>query len=340
MASTRKRTVRLVVLGLIVVFVVGGLILTAPKHVMIDAGIQVGEEVMLMSQGTSLAASFLGPAPSTAASNPVPGVVMITGSGAYSYRTSWKTGEFPIWKNIAEAFLAKGYAVLLLEKKGVNRSGGHWEKQSFSDRADDAIAGVRYLKTRPGIDPARVGVCGHSQGGWIVQLAAANAPGEVAFAVSLAGPNISVKQQIIDDLSNEWRCRGLAEAKVARKAKWQRTKLGLYGAVSKVVKIGPLGGIINYDPEAENIAARIRCPLLAIYGEYDPLVMPASNIALLEKGLAAGGHMSHKVVVVPRASHGFVQKNGICPQPFNGVPPMVPEFFAAIADWDPFFRRS
>jgi len=50
--------------------------------------------------------------------------------------------------------------------------------------------------------------------------------------------------------------------------------------------------------------------------------------------------MRHKIVVVPRASHGFVQKNGICPQQFDGVPPMVPEIFAAIADWDPFFRRS
>ncbi|HPW18778.1 MAG TPA: alpha/beta fold hydrolase [Candidatus Aminicenantes bacterium] len=336
MNSNKKWTVVRMLLALIVVFIAAGLILAAPKHVTIDAGIAVGEEIMLTSQGTDLAASFLAPAAAAGSGAPVPGVVMITGSGAYSYRTSWKPGEFPIWKNIAEAFLAKGYAVLLLEKKGVNRSGGHWETQSFRDRADDAIAGVRYLKGRAGIDPSRVGVCGHSQGGWIVQLAAAAAPGEIAFAVSLAGPNISVKQQIVDDVSNEWRCRGLAEAKVARKARWQRTKLGLYGAASRVVKIGPLGRIINYDPEAEKVAARIRCPLLAVYGEYDSLVMPASNIALLEKGLAAGGHDAYTIVLVPRASHGFVRKDGICPQEFKDVPAMAPELFAAIAAWDPF----
>jgi hypothetical protein len=330
MIIRRKKLIPFLVLA---VLFVAGWIITAPRHATIDGGIPIGEEVLLSSQGTPLAASFLKP---EAAKGPVPGVVMVVGSGSYSYRSSWKPGAFPLWKNISETFLAKGYAVLLLEKKGVNRSGGHWETQTFRDRADDAIAGVRYLRARFDIDPARVGVCGHSQGGWIVQLAAAEDPAEIAFAVSLAGPNISVKQQIIDDQANEWRCSGIAEAKVARKCKWLRTKLDLLGAFSRVARIGSLSRIIDYDPEAENVPARIKCPLLAVYGEYDSLVEPNGNIPLLEKGLAAGGNTRAKIVVVPRGSHGFVQKNGICPQEFKDVPSQAPEFFAAIAAWDPF----
>lgn len=329
----RKRKKLLLVLLVLVVVVVAGVIMSAPRHAQIDASIPVGEEVMLASQGTPLAASFLKP---EGASGRTPGVVMITGSGSYSYRTSWKPGEFPIWKNITEAFLAKGYAVLLLEKKGVNRSGGHWETQTFFDRAYDAVSGVRYLKTRADIDPARVGVCGHSQGGWIVQLAAAEYPGEIAFAVSLAGPNISVIQQVIDDQANEWRCKGVPEAKVASKSKWLRTKLNFYGSVSHVVKIGVLSRLINFDPEAENVPARIQCPILALYGEYDSLVEPKGNIPLLERGLTKGGNTRYKIVVVPGGSHGFVRKKGICPQQFDGVPPQAPEFFAALAAWDPF----
>ncbi len=329
----RKRKKLVVILLALAAVVAAGVVLTAPRHAQIDANIPVGEDVMMASQGTPLAASFLRP---DGAAGRIPGVVMITGSGSYSYRTSWKPGEFPIWKNITEAFLAKGYAVLLLEKKGVNRSGGHWETQTFYDRADDAVAGIRYLKSRPDIDPARVGVCGHSQGGWIVQLAAAEYPEEVAFAVSLAGPNISVIQQVIDDQANEWRCKGVPEAKVAGKTKWLRTKLNIYGSVSRVVKIGVLSRLINYDPEAENVPARIKCPILALYGEYDSLVEPKGNIPLLEKGLAAGGNTRGRIVVVPGGSHGFVRKKGICPQQFDGVPPQAPEFFAAIAAWDPF----
>ena len=317
----------------VAVLIVIALVMTAPKYAQIDPGIAIGEDVMMTSQGTPLAASFLLP---QGATGPVPGVVMITGSGSYTYRTSWKPEEFPMWKNITEAFLAKGWAVLLLEKKGVNKSGGHWETQDFHDRADDAVVGVRYLKTRPEIDPARVGVCGHSQGGWISQLAAAEYPDEIAFAVSLAGPNISVIQQVIDDQANEWRCKGVAEEKVVRKSRWLRTRLHLYGAVSRLVKLGPLGHLINYDPEKLNVAARIKCPILAIYGEYDALVEPKGNVPLLERGLAAGGNTRGTIVIVPRGSHGFIRKDGICPQQFKDVPGQAPEFFAAIAAWNPF----
>ncbi len=333
MSSKRKKTVLRIALAALALLIIVGFILTRPRHALIDGDIPVGEEVLLPSQGTPLAASFLKP---EGAAGPVPGVVMVVGSGSYSYRTSWKGGEFPLWKNISEAFLAKGYAVLLLEKKGVNRSGGHWETQTFRDRAQNAIPGVRYLRARAEVDPARVGLCGHSQGGWIVQLAAAEHPSEIAFAVSLAGPNISVIQQVIDDQANEWRCAGVAEDKVARKSKRLRAKLNLYGAVSRLVKIGDLSRIIDYDPEAENVPARIKCPLLAVYGELDPLVEPKGNIPLLEKGLAAGGNTRYKIVIVPSGSHGFVRKKGICPQKYDGVPSQAPEFFAALAAWDPF----
>ena len=115
-----------------------------------------------------------------------------------------------------------------------------------------------------------------------------------------------------------------------------RAKLKIYAAVSRLVKIRALSRILDYDPEAENIAARIERPLLAVYGEYDSLVMPESNIALLKKGLAAGGHTRHEIVIVPGGSHGFVRKEGICPQEFDEVPRPAPEFFEALAAWDPF----
>lgn len=329
-----KKRKRLLILGVAAV-VLGAayFILAAPGHTQIDQGIVLGEEVMMTSQGTPLAGSFLKP---EAAAGPVPGVVMIVGSGSYSYRSSWVPDAFPIWKNISEAFLAKGYAVLLLEKKGVNRSGGHWQNQTFFDRSQDAIAGVRYLRARPEIDPAKVGVCGHSQGGWIVQLAAAEFPDEIDFVVNLAGPNISVKQQVIDDSENEWRCAGVPEAKVAGKSRWLRTKLNFLSGLSRVVKIGYLSWVINYDPEAENVPARIKCPILAVYGENDNLVMPKSNIPLLEKGLRAGGNTRYRIVVIPCGSHGFVRKPSLCPFNFDKTPQLAPEFFEALAAWDPF----
>ena len=65
-------------------------------------------------------------------------------------------------------------------------------------------------------------------------------------------------------------------------------------------------------------------------------VPPKGNILLLEKRLAAGGNARGTIVVVPRGSHGFVRKDGRCPQKFKDVPRQAPELFEALAAWDPF----
>jgi pimeloyl-ACP methyl ester carboxylesterase len=323
---------RYLLLGMAVLVLAGAVFLyLPPRPVLIASDMDVGEHVRIPAPSGFLAASLLKP---TARSAKTPGVVMIVGSGSYSFRSSWKPGAFALWKGIAEAFLTKKYAVLLLEKRGVNGSEGHWQYQTFENRSEDAIAGVRYLRTRADIDPARVGICGHSQGGWVVQLAAAQFPAEVAFIVCLAGANVSVKQQIIDDQMNEWRCAGLKEAKVKKKARWLRQKLDFYGLLSHVVKIGYLSRIINYDPA--DVAAHIRCPILAIYGENDVLVPPGTNRRILREGLEKGRNTNFRIVTIPGGSHGFVRIPGKCPDWNKVEVRLAPEFLEAIAGWDPF----
>lgn len=302
-----------------------------PRPVRIDWDIRVGEDVRIPAPEGSLAGSLLRPTSGTA---PTPAVVMITGSGSYSYRKSFQPEVPALWKAAAEAFLEKGWLVLFLEKRGVNGSEGSWKRQSFAGRAEDAIAGVRYLRGRPEVNPDRIGLCGHSQGGWIVQLAAALYPDEVAFVVSLAGPNISVRQQVIDDRVNEWRCAGTGEDSIRKKEERLRKRLGLYAGLSRVVKIGYLSRILDYNPAG--IASRIRCPILALYGEHDTLVLPETNAALLQAGLEKGGNGASRIVVVPQASHGFVRIPGRCPDWDKVETVLAPEFRAALDAWDPF----
>jgi dienelactone hydrolase len=302
-----------------------------PRPVRIDPGIQVGEEVKIPSPSGSLAGSLLRP---SSAAAPFPAVVMITGSGSYSYRKALQPGAPSHWKTAAEAFLDKGWMVLFLEKRGVNGSEGSWKRQSFAGRAEDAIAGVRYLRSLPNVDAERVGLCGHSQGGWIVQLAAALYPEEVAFVISLAGPNISVRQQIIDDLANEWRCKGIGEESILKKERRLRTKFGIYAGLSRLVKIGYLSRIIDYNPMG--IGARIRCPILALYGEHDTLVLPESNAPLLRAGLEKGGNVHFRIVIIPGASHGFYRIPGRCPDWDKIELTIAPELRAMLDSWDPF----
>jgi dienelactone hydrolase len=326
-----------VVVTIILLFLAAGAVwlILPPRPVQIDRAIPVGEEVRIPAPAGTLAGSLLRP---SSVSARCPAVVMITGSGRYSYRKAMQPGEPSHWTAAAEAFLAKGWMVLFLEKRGVNGSAGSWSRQSFADRADDAVAGVRYLRARGDVDPGRVGLCGHSQGGWIVQLAAALHAEEIAFIVSLAGPNISVRQQIIDDAMNEWRCAGRSEASIRKKEKRLRWEFGFYGGLSRLVKIGYLSRIINYDPV--HIGSRIRCPVFALYGEYDTLVLPETNAALLRAGLEKGGNPNFRIVVIPGASHGFYQIPGRCPDWDKIELSLAPGFRAALDEWNPFSEPS
>ena len=53
------------------------------------------------------------------------------------------------------------------------------------------LAGVTHLAARPEIDPARIGLLGHSEGASLAPLAAREAAGGIAFTVLMADPAVS-----------------------------------------------------------------------------------------------------------------------------------------------------
>jgi pimeloyl-ACP methyl ester carboxylesterase len=65
----------------------------------------------------------------------------------------------------------------------------------FPVLAGDVAAAATFFRTQPGIDPARVGLAGISQAGWILPIAARQL-GNVAFMVLLSGPVCSVGLEI------------------------------------------------------------------------------------------------------------------------------------------------
>jgi hypothetical protein len=94
---------------------------------------------------------------------PFPAVVLGHGSG----RVTRDQLKFT-----ADRFLSAGFAVLRFDKS-------------------DIEAGVRFLRTRPEIDPHRIGISGWSQAGWILPIVARDL-GDVAFMVIMSGPVCSV----------------------------------------------------------------------------------------------------------------------------------------------------
>lgn len=232
-----------------------------------------------------------------------PAVVLLSGSGAHSRYNRFH--GYPMYGELAEALVRRGFVVLTYDKRGVGQSTGSWQRQSFDEQADDAQAALRWLAARPDVDPRRIGVLGHSQGAWIAQLVAARAPDSVAFAVLLAGPAMSVKEQIVLDEHNERVRTGAvpSTAEPSRRLRWGLGALGAVAPACRLVRASYLCWVVNHDPA--DALARMRAPTLSVFGALDGVVPAAENVPLLRAGLARAGAPEPTVVVLPGLNHNL-----------------------------------
>lgn len=128
---------------------------------------------------------------------PFPAVVLISGSGPQD-RDEYFMGHRPFLV-IADYLTRQGIAVLRYDDRGYGKSTGNHGTATSLDFATDAAAAVAYLKTRNEINAEHIGLAGHSEGGLIAPIVAAEND-DVAFIILLAGPGVSgleiQKQQI------------------------------------------------------------------------------------------------------------------------------------------------
>jgi dienelactone hydrolase len=298
------KTIIFPIIGIVVTGITIGYIeINKGRAITVSNNINVGENVIIQSENGNLRASLL----KNQTQNKIPAVIMVTGSGAASYRKSWENGTVSFWKPLSEILQKEGFCVLLLEKRGINGSAGHWEKQIFEDRAKDVKDAIEYLQGRNGIDVNRIGIIGHSQGGWIAQLTSVLYPHDIKFIVNLAGPSISVTEQVLDDYKSEYINKGLSENAINKKLKWNLRILNIAKYISPVIKFGNISHIISYD--SEYVRKNITAPIFAVYAENDNLVYPEINIKLMEEGLKDSGNEKYRIYTIPDTNHSFKPAN-------------------------------
>lgn len=235
---------------------------------------------------------------------------------------------------VAEHLAARGIVALDLNKRGVAGSQGHWRDETIERQADDVLAAVRFLRSLDSVDAQRIGVVGHSQGGWVAQLAAARSD-DVAFVVLLAGPAQTVKEQILTDERLHLVGWGVPQAEAdGRIAMFSQL---LDAAMSNPVVCGPepthyLCGVISYDP-AEALAA-IDVPVLALYGGRDPMTPPSENEQRLREALTKLEADELATHVFPEANHLFWQaETGLRDEYADLLQEYVPGFLEMISEW-------
>jgi uncharacterized protein len=275
------------------------------------------------------------------ASGPLPAVVLLQGSGPTD-----RDGNQPpairtdLLRQLAEAFAEAGVATLRYDKRGQYAS-----KTAGPVAADfvvwdhyvaDARAAADFLRTRPEIDPARLGLLGHSEGG-LVALAAADEIKPAAI-VLLATPGRPAEEVIADQLrralsSADATSRDALLAEHARVAAAVRDTGRVPADVPPALRAiypamagGFLKGLLSLDPPA--LAASYDGPVLVMNGERDAQVSPEADAKSLAAALAARPKGRHDLAVVPAASHNFKIARG---PGFDG--PLVEAARAKLVEW-------
>ena len=127
---------------------------------------------------------------------PFPALLLLTGSGPQN-RDEELFGHKP-FAVIADYLTRRGYLVLRADDRGVGQTTGNREQATSEDFATDAVAGINYLRSLPDVDKGKIGLLGHSEGGMIAQIVAAQR-NDIAFVIMLAAPG----QQVIDLMTGQ-----------------------------------------------------------------------------------------------------------------------------------------
>lgn len=203
-----------------------------------------------------------------------PLVVFLPGSGEASYQTNYK--KF-LGLTIKKLF-QNDFAILYFDKPGVNQSTGEWYNQDFYEQAENTINAVRYAKKKFPLNKSKVGIIGHSQGGWLAQIVASKYPNEINFGISLAGPAVSILEQFVETENSNYLCQGFDGATAMQKAvqdsynEWLRSmKDGVRNKDLLHFKI-----IKGFDPRAE--IKRIKIPFLFVFAEKDEYVYANESV--------------------------------------------------------------
>ncbi|MBD5355404.1 MAG: alpha/beta fold hydrolase [Bacteroides sp.] len=119
-----------------------------------------------------------------------PVLLMVTGSGLQN--RDEEIFEHKPFAVIADALAKEEIATLRYDDRGYGESTGDAVNCTTEDLKDDALAGINLLRQRFN----KVGVLGHSEGGTIALMLAADKKAD--FIVSLAGMVVSGKETLLD----------------------------------------------------------------------------------------------------------------------------------------------
>jgi pimeloyl-ACP methyl ester carboxylesterase len=299
---------------------------------------------------------------------PFPCAILITGSGPED-RDEAIFGHKPFLV-LADYLTRHGIAVLRSDDRGVGASSGSTEGATSEDFASDVRAAMGYLKKRKEIDPTKIGLIGHSEGGLIAPMVAAREK-SVAFVVLLAGPgmpgdSILVTQSKLislslglDDSTSTYaaaaqrdllvaaeqspdsaqlvaKLKVIIRAQIERLPEDQRSSVAdldeIAAGQAKLLKAPWMRFFLSYDPRPT--LSQLQCPVLALNGEKDIQVAAEQNLPEIRAALKKGGNKDATVESIPNLNHLFqTAETGAISEYAQTKETFAPVALEKISDW-------
>lgn len=257
----------------------------------------------------------------------VPAVVTITGSGQQDRDESISlVPGFRLFRQVADTLSRRGIAVLRLDDRGVGGSGGD-VTGTTADFADDIRAGVAYLRTRNEIDGTRIALVGHSEGGMIAPMIAAE-DRRLAAIVLMAGPADRGDSVIAFQL----RSAVEQEPSIAPAARDSALATLRAQFDSTSGKLAWMKYFLSYDPLPT--VRRVRQPVLILQGATD-MQVTADQAPKLERALREAGNRRVTTRVFPGRNHLFLRDPNGAPSGYARLPSgrIDDEVMGTLADW-------
>lgn len=270
---------------------------------------------------------------------PHPVALLITGSGAQDRdETIFDHKPFLV---LADFLTRRGIAVLRVDDRGVGGSTRSATPATTADFAEDVLAGIEFLKGRPEIDKARIGLIGHSEGGTIAPLVASRS-GDVAFIVMLAGSTVTGEEVLYQQGAALLKAAGASDKVLAAQRELQsrmfaivkstpdsneavakinagvaefvdslddetRAGLGEVKATAAAQAPSVAGNwfrfMLSYDPRPS--LEKTHCPVLALNGQRDLQVLPGENLPIIRDALTTAGNRDFEIHELPGLNHLF-----------------------------------
>ena len=251
----------------------------------------------------------------------VPVVIMVTGSGLQNRNE--ELFEHKPFLVIADFLARNGIASLRYDDRGAGLSTGDIENVTTEGFCRDAAAGIAFLRKTGHF--SKIGVLGHSEGGSIAFMLAAQK--KCDFIVSMAGPGLRGDSIIVEQTNELLRQQGQPATMTVRQMR----------LTMLLQKTNPwYDYFVDFDPAP--VIKQIKCPALLLNGDKDSQVMAASNIPVIRALLS--DNEKHQlpdnqvIKVYPGLNHLFQHCTTGMPAEYGSIEETISEeVLHDIAEW-------